>query len=508
MAGLLLLPGWAAAAPSPLSPAAQQEYDLGTAAFDAKDWDVAIRHFDKAQEADQLNPKVLYNLGLSHANARHELAAIAWLEAYLVFVAVGVMPDNEFAADARKEITRLTAAAEGKIDKVTKGARAANDQLREDSPAKGLALDALAYVYLIAGEEDKALEATRGVRSNPAPLKTLDDKFWCDFAEYHTEWDPESACAGLLRVQEPAAADGEFWDGLWGKVCEGFCHQGDWDGLQKAAERIQDEKAKRHWLAKTERPWGPGRVFDPHEWVSLARELSKDDAIVDFDQVLEKSAHGGETAYIPSQMADVAWNLSKAVLRIRMLRALAGHCDLNDRSWEAFYGPDRDDPDALKALLQDKPELIRARDKTGATLLHRACDWHWDITPAQRKAIVELLIAQGADVDAVDDDGSTPLHCAAWPMYGGQPATVALVELLLARGANANATDDSGDTPLYIAAYVDEPDSVETLLKRHADPNIKDEDGMTALDRAVASHCDDVIDLLRKNGAKRGNAGE
>jgi len=93
-------------------------------------------------------------------------------------------------------------------------------------------------------------------------------------------------------------------------------------------------------------------------------------------------------------------------------------------------------------------------------------------------------------------------------MYGGQPATVALVELLLARGANANATDDSGDTPLYIAAYVDEPDSVETLLKRHADPNIKDEDGMTALDRAVASHCDDVIDLLRKNGAKRGNAGE
>ena len=60
--------------------------------------------------------------------------------------------------------------------------------------------------------------------------------------------------------------------------------------------------------------------------------------------------------------------------------------------------------------------------------------------------MVELLIGEGADVDARDEDGTTGLIAAAKVFHGS------MAKMLLQRGANVEATDNDGNTALLMAA--------------------------------------------------------
>ena len=78
--------------------------------------------------------------------------------------------------------------------------------------------------------------------------------------------------------------------------------------------------------------------------------------------------------------------------------------------------------------------------------------------------VVELLIANGADVNAKDQEEWTPLHLAAY--WGGND----IVELLIAEGADVNAKNNWKGTPLDIATNPENPiDTAETadLIRKH-----------------------------------------
>ena len=121
-------------------------------------------------------------------------------------------------------------------------------------------------------------------------------------------------------------------------------------------------------------------------------------------------------------------------------------------------------------------------------------------TPAASLPLLRTLIDAGADPNAQDKAGSTPLHVAAGIDY--DPAVVCA---LLKVGADPNARNTSGQTPLYAAAgNVDNEDDsavVCALLKAGADPNISDEAGRTPLYEAMANGNRAVEAALRDAGA-------
>ena len=71
--------------------------------------------------------------------------------------------------------------------------------------------------------------------------------------------------------------------------------------------------------------------------------------------------------------------------------------------------------------------------------------------------VAELLIAEGADVNAKNVVGQTPLHWAA--MAGHKE----IIELLIAVGAEVNAKTKRGETPLDLAE--DDPKIRNPILK-------------------------------------------
>ena len=122
---------------------------------------------------------------------------------------------------------------------------------------------------------------------------------------------------------------------------------------------------------------------------------------------------------------------------------------------------------------------------------------------------VKKTLADGADVNAKDDNGWTPLHWAATSF------DKEVSEYLITMGADVNAAETvSGMTPLHFAAAGDQKEIVELLLASGADVNAKDEprtikngkrvQGSTPLDTANDASHPETADLLRKHGGKTG----
>ena len=104
-----------------------------------------------------------------------------------------------------------------------------------------------------------------------------------------------------------------------------------------------------------------------------------------------------------------------------------------------------------------------------------------------------------ANISARDTFGCTPLHCAS---ERRDSKGCSVVRLLLEHGADVNAPDVFGGTPLCKASFFGALEVVRLLLEHGADVRAKNNGGKTVLQFAAGEGHNEVVKLLRERGAE------
>ena len=114
--------------------------------------------------------------------------------------------------------------------------------------------------------------------------------------------------------------------------------------------------------------------------------------------------------------------------------------DVNDRMWMAAS---EGDLEGVKAALQDGADVdFVTRNKTRSSALGvAAMNGH--------AGVIALLLGRGANVNIVNGLGDTPLITAVSSIFSSAMDKVHIVDLLLANGADVRRTDSDGRTALH-----------------------------------------------------------
>ncbi len=112
-------------------------------------------------------------------------------------------------------------------------------------------------------------------------------------------------------------------------------------------------------------------------------------------------------------------------------------------------------------------------------------------------SLIPVLISKKGDPNAVSPrDGTSPVHAAVAAVQ------VLNLEQLLERGANINAVDHLGRTPLHVAVALPEYDPIAFVLLDHgADAMVPDAGGLTALDLAKVREEPPLIKILEERSS-------
>ena len=173
--------------------------------------------------------------------------------------------------------------------------------------------------------------------------------------------------------------------------------------------------------------------------------------------------------------------------------------------------------------LNSASTYIYFRDEDGSTFLHLA-------SLACNSESVKLFIDAGADVNAVDKSGFTPLHnairegvsetvrkvdegstqatkdltaliAAGADIKAAREGNIEVVKALIAAGADVNARDESGSTPLHYTWQRGKTEAIKVLIASGADINAMDKDGQTPLYLAAGHKSLESIKVLIAAGA-------
>jgi ankyrin repeat protein len=215
---------------------------------------------------------------------------------------------------------------------------------------------------------------------------------------------------------------------------------------------------------------------------------------------------GRAPLYAAIDMRNLEWSTRPAppekdkVDSLHLINALLAHgADVNARLTK-------------KLPLRGQPSFDgRWANQAGATPFWRAAQSD-DVT------VMRLLLEHKADPAIASADHTTPLMVAAgvgWSdgqSHGSQADAPEAIQICLDHGADVNAVNDDGSTALHGASFRGAANVVELLVAKGARMDIKNKDGRMPINRAEGMHIgpggwvehEDIVALFRKLMAKNG----
>ncbi|HEX8552079.1 MAG TPA: ankyrin repeat domain-containing protein [Abditibacteriaceae bacterium] len=146
-----------------------------------------------------------------------------------------------------------------------------------------------------------------------------------------------------------------------------------------------------------------------------------------------------------------------------------------DSTTQLFDAVAQGDVPTLEKILAAKPFLVYFRLPNGLTPLHVSALWG-------TRSAAEVLLKKGADKEARDAAGSSPLMMTAGRSSGVFTKRARLMAaLLLEKGADINARDRHDATTLHRAVVARDAETVAALVAKGADVNARDRSGVTVL---------------------------
>lgn len=171
--------------------------------------------------------------------------------------------------------------------------------------------------------------------------------------------------------------------------------------------------------------------------------------------------------------------------------------DLRVTQYLVENGADLDRPGLLRAaVFSGTTETVRLFLEAGINP-DRISDGLFGFGPRGDLEALELLLDAGADINAVDTNGRTPLYDA---LPYAEPE---IIQRMIASGADVTQPDGAGRTPLQFLSGRNHPaaDIIAILVDAGADPNRSDPGGSTPLHRAATSEAAENVVALVGAGA-------
>lgn len=214
---------------------------------------------------------------------------------------------------------------------------------------------------------------------------------------------------------------------------------------------------------------------------------------------------GGERAAIDSALVSLKESneVSASVLAIYnriaagsvVGAAAAKATPIDEKVKELHKAIAQGDVEKVKAIIEESRkngvDIVNKKGANGNAALYVA-------TENGQEEIVDVLLANGADVNAVNNQGNAALHAAT---KNGQEK---IVGVLLANGADVNAQNSEGKTSLHLAAEENEgsKEVISTLIKNGADTAKVDHEGFTpifsALNRGKITNAQSILDNVAR----------
>lgn len=163
----------------------------------------------------------------------------------------------------------------------------------------------------------------------------------------------------------------------------------------------------------------------------------------------------------------------------------------------------------LVELFIERGANLNTTDKQGKTSLHKV----------KSIKVAKLLVKHGADINAKDNSGCNPIHNASGGTFDPKvmndivsaifPPSLtsktqseqidrkSIVSFLLEAGADINAKDNEGRSPIFYAIIGRELEVIELLINHGADLSINDNSGKSVLAIAEEINQSKIVKLLK-----------